>query len=567
LLPDTVSGFLSGSPAAYTVAIASPQFSNGAHIGPAAINRNSLAAFAQDTWTVTPHFALDYGVRWELYTPITERAHRTSGLLKANGVTEYVVNPQPGYRTDWKGWGPRVQGTWAPTSKLQAHAGGGITIIQPNLWQDNYLTGSAPFAVYPRLVAAQGAPVPYGFRIAPSQLPVAVTPTGQPVVPSGNPKLIQPNTVMDVDLYEKQIAALGASGVVSDLNLNAIDRNFSNARLYTWTMGSERKVGSLTADANYVGTASNHLPRVSFPNAFPYASPGFAPDTTFNSAGQVTGGLGVEQVITATAHSTYHALQTSLAGTVAHGGPGVQASYTWSKSIDDTSQVVGGTGSTGAVTQGFPQDPNNTHPEKGPSSFDVTHSFALSLAQDLHGEKAPFLSILPRSITAGWELLSISSISSGAPFTVFSGVQQTGYGSLGVDRPDQVGKPNLSTARSDRADYFGLGLGNPSYFNIPIHVPDGSGPNQGRFGTLGRDTFRGPAYYDYDVALIKDTPFGQRKSGVELVDLQFRSEFFNLFNIVNMGLPANIVNGTGFGEISKTAGTSRQIQFSLKLIY
>ena len=51
------------------------------------------------------------------------------------------------------------------------------------------------------------------------------------------------------------------------------------------------------------------------------------------------------------------------------------------------------------------------------------------------------------------------------------------------------------------------------------------------------------------------------------MDLQFRSEFFNLFNIVNMGLPANILNGSGFGEISKTAGNSRQIQFSLKLIY
>ena len=65
----------------------------------------------------------------------------------------------------------------------------------------------------------------------------------------------------------------------------------------------------------------------------------------------------------------------------------------------------------------------------------------------------------------------------------------------------------------------------------------------------------------------KNTAIGTRKSGAELVDLQFRSEFFNLFNIVNMGLPANVVDGSGFGEISKTAGTSRQIQFSLKLIY
>jgi hypothetical protein len=54
---------------------------------------------------------------------------------------------------------------------------------------------------------------------------------------------------------------------------------------------------------------------------------------------------------------------------------------------------------------------------------------------------------------------------------------------------------------------------------------------------------------------------------VERMDVQFRGEFFNLFNIVTMGLPSNILNGSGFGEISKTAGTSRQIQLSLKLIY
>jgi hypothetical protein len=151
---------------------------------------------------------------------------------------------------------------------------------------------------------------------------------------------------------------------------------------------------------------------------------------------------------------------------------------------------------------------------------------------------------------------------------VYSGVQQTGAGSIGTDRPDQTGVPHLSTARKVREDYFGQGANNASaFFSIPIHAAGGTGPNQGYFGTLGRNTFRGPAYYDFDFALIKDTPFGRRESGAERVDLQFRGEFFNLFNIVNMGLPANILTGTGFGEISKTAGTSRQIQFSLKMIY
>jgi hypothetical protein len=227
----------------------------------------------------------------------------------------------------------------------------------------------------------------------------------------------------------------------------------------------------------------------------------------------------------------------------------------------------GGTGSTGAVSQVIPQDPFNTHAEKGPSSFDVANSFSLSLAQDLHLDSAGFLQPVNKKATKGWELLSISTITSGSVFTVYSGVQQTGAGSNGTDRPDQIAKPHLSTARKVREDYFGLGAANASYFSIPINVPGGTGPNSGRFGTLSRNSFRGPAYYNYDFALIKDTPFGTRKSGSELVDLQFRAEFFNLFNIVNMGLPTNTIKGSGFGVISKTAGTSRQIQFSLKLIY
>ena len=149
--------------------------------------------------------------------------------------------------------------------------------------------------------------------------------------------------------------------------------------------------GILTADAGYVGTAASHLPRVSFPNGYPGATRAFAPYTQFDSAGEVIGGFGVENAITATAHSTYHALQTSLSGTVAHGGPDIQASYTWSKSIDDTSQVFGGTGSTGAVLAGSLKTLSIRILEKGPSSFDITHAFGLSLAQDLHLDRVRFL--------------------------------------------------------------------------------------------------------------------------------------------------------------------------------
>jgi hypothetical protein len=566
-LPDTLSSFLSGSPFAYIVAVAPPEISSGPHIGPAAINRNNYNAYVEDTWKAAPNLTIDYGLRWEYYTPITERAHRTAGFRMMNGSLDYVVYPQPGYTTSWNGWGPRVRTTWEPVKNLSLHVGGAVTAIPPNIWQDNMLTGGFPFVANPRRQSTSSLPLAYGFQISPSQLPAAYDFNGNNILANGTNK-IAPNTPVDIDRYERDLASVTESGAVSALNLAGINPALGNATLYTWTLGLERRFGNLTADINYVGTAAQKLPRIGFPNAYPGATAQFAPYTQFNSGGDVTGGFGVMNVVEDDVHSNYNGLQSTLSGTAGHGGPGIQASYTFSKSIDTTSLVLSGTGSTGATTSGASQNPFDLRAEKGPSAFDATHNFSLSVAQDLHLESASFLKPAPRVFTYGWEVLSISSISSGLPFTVYSGIQQTGAGANGVDRPDQIAKPHLSTARANREDYFGMGAGNASdYFNIPIHIAGGTGPNQGRFGTLGRNTFRGPAYYDYDFAVIKDTPFGRRPSGAERVDLQFRGEFFNLFNIVNMGLPANILNGTGFGEISKTAGTSRQIQFSLKLIY
>lgn len=271
--------------------------------------------------------------------------------------------------------------------------------------------------------------------------------------------------------------------------------------------------------------------------------------------------------MTSSSHSTYHSLQASVAKNSSRAGLGLQASYTYSKSLDDTSSVLGGLfGTTGVVLQTLPQDPWNPKADKGPSTFDVTHVFAASIIQILPLNRVSFLRPLSRKLTAGWQILNITTFTSGAPFSVYSGVQQTGVGSAGEDRPDLVAQPHFSTRHTSRADYFGRGADNTSFFLIPINVPGGTGPNQGRFGTLGRNTFRGPGFQNYDIALVKDTPFGKRGNG-ELATLEFRAEFFNVFNLVNFGLPSNVLRGTGFGFVNKTAGSSRQIQFSLKLIY
>jgi hypothetical protein len=255
-------------------------------------------------------------------------------------------------------------------------------------------------------------------------------------------------------------------------------------------------------------------------------------------------------------------------GAIGNSGPQLQLSFAWSKSLDDTSSTTGpGIGSTsGAASLAWPQNPFDTRADKGPSSFDVARAFTATVVQDLHAERAPVLGSLNSKLTRGWQFLSISTVTSGLPFTVYSGVQQTGAGSLGADRPNQIGTPALSTGRTVREDYFGLGAANASYFIVPIDVPGGTGPNDGVFGTLGRNTFRGPALYNFDFALIKDTTW---ESGARhrSINMQLRAEFFNLCNIVNFGLPSNILTGSGFGVISRTANNSRQIQFSLKTMF
>lgn len=567
-LPDTLSALLTASPFSYNVAVAPPEFPQGDQIGVAAISRYAVNFFVQDTWKISKRLVLDYGLRYEVYWPITERAKRTAGLAYTPAGQEYIINPQPGYKFNLNGFGPRVKLAYEASQKIQVTAGGSITTIPPNIWQDNFLTGSAPYVIYPRVTAAPGSPIQFGVPITPSELPGIYTPSGQNIFAAGSSSAVPPNTVWDVNRFEQGLAALNPSHQISAINTNTISPDFGNGYLAAWTFGLERHFAQLDANVGYTGTAGVRLPAINFPNGYPGATPQFAPYTRFDAAGNVIGGFGNELVLADRSHSTYHALQSSLQGNVAKNGPLIQVSYTWSKSLDDTSTVIGGfvAGASGASQPSVPQDPFNTRADKGPSTFDVGQAFSASVIQDIHVERLGWLKPLSPKATGGWQLLSISTLTSGLPFSVYSGVQQTGVGSNGVDRPDQIGTPVLSTSRKIREDYFGMSANNASYFYIPIGVPGGTGPNQGVFGSLGRDTFRGPAFHDFDFALIKDTPFGERGAG-ELVNLQFRAEFFNLFNIVNFGLPANIIRGSGFGEISRTASNSRQIQFSLKLIF
>jgi hypothetical protein len=578
-LPDSLSGLLTATPFSYNITAAADITPVGDKFDEAGVRREAYNIYFEDAWKATAQLTVNYGLRYEVNSRIHEATKRTSGpeFLGADGqpvpytdrtaTQVMLINPQPPYSQDWNGWGPRLGLDYALGKNTVLHAGGAINTIVPNLWQDNFLTAAIPYVFAPYVTALPGVFVPFQDTFVPVNLPTAYNVQGQPIFATGRTQDVPANTEIDLPRFQNDLTDLTPGHQVQLLTITGIARNFGNGYIGSWTAGVDHDFHDVKVNLSYVATAGIHLARVYAPNSYSGADAAHAPFTQFNSAGQATGGYGEEFLMTNGSHSTYHSLQASVTKNSARAGLGLQASYTYSKSLDDTSAVLGGLGpASGTVLQTLPQDPWNPSAEKGPSTFDVTHAFNVSVIQLLPLDRVGFLKPLGRTLTRGWQFLNITTMTTGSPFSVYSGVQQTGVGAAGADRPDLVSMPHLSTSRPVRDDYFGLGMNNYTFFNIPINLPGGTGPKSGRFGTLGRDTFRGPGYHDFDFALIKDTPFGHR-GNTELGNVEFRAEFFNLFNIVNFGLPSNIVRGSGFGVISKTSGTSRQIQFSVKVIY
>lgn len=578
-LPDSLLGLLTATPYEYSIAAPYRLTPTGNRFDEAAVRREAYAFYFQDAWKATPKLSINYGLRYELNSRIKEANHRTSvatpvgpdgkpsDFLTPGATQDFLYNPQPIYPLDRNGWGPRLAVDYALTKTTTLRAGGAITTILPNLWQDNFVTGGLPFVVQPLVTAQVGMPVPFSNAITPLQVPEPFTTSGQPLFASGSTSNVAANTPIDLAKFQQELEAATPGNETQLLSVSVMSRNFKNGYIGTYTAGVDHEFGWVRWSAAYVGTAGIHLARVFAPNGYAGAGPGFAKFTQFDSSGNAVSGFGPEFVMVSDSHSSYNALQTSVSGTSARIGLNFAASYTFSKSIDDTSAVLGGIpGGAGAILQAFAQNPLDERAEKAVSTFDVKHVFSVSVFQALPFDKVGFLQPLSPYVTRGWQLLNITTILSGPPFTVFSGIQQTSAGAGGTDRPDLLAMPDFSTSRTRREDYFGLGDNNNSFFLIPINVPGGTGPNSGTFGTLGRNTFRAPGYKQFDFALIKNTPFGRRgKSDLGMVE--FRAEIFNAFNTVNFSLPSNTVLGSGFGVISRTAGNSRQIQLSLKLIF
>jgi hypothetical protein len=193
------------------------------------------------------------------------------------------------------------------------------------------------------------------------------------------------------------------------------------------------------------------------------------------------------------------------------------------------------------------RDPLNARLDYGPVNFDVTHVLTTSFVWDLPGLRQR--SVPMRTLLGGWEASGILQLQTGAPFTVRSGGNFSGRLSS-LDTADLVPGQEITYTSGSKAERM------QKWFNTAAFKTNAPGT----VGQLGVNTMRGPGSWNLDFGLFKNFRFRERYA------VQYRAEFFNLFNHANLGMPNASVISPSFGRITSTSGP-RVIEMALKFVF
>jgi hypothetical protein len=510
--------------------------------------------FFQDDWKVNRRLTLNLGVRYELHEPFKEyRANSDEFHLGVPGFGTFDFDAYaagvhssvfpaaplgmvyPGDKTpdfpggvpstliptDKKQIQPRIGLAWDPfgNGRTSVRASAGLFTDALSAWSTSFAGNNLPY------IAINSNPDPPGTLSDPY---AGLTPF---------PQVSAANIATDPGFFQLQSDA------------TSWPKNFVHPRITSLTFGIQQQItNNLMVEAGYVGKLTRHgelwvsknlatfIPGTDPVTGEPYSTTANIQQRRLIDPGQL-GAIGQYE---SEGNSSFHSFQSTIRYRKSNFT--FTNSYTWSHSIDIASCDF-------ACLAG--QDPNNLVGSRGSSDFDRRHVDGLSLVYDVPTTYRGSSGAL-RQVINGWEVTGLMTASTGAPFSILDGYDAslTGAGSpLGgtQGRPDIVGNPNLSGGRSrseEIAEWF-----NPAAYQI--NAP-------GTYGTSGRNSLYGPGSFNTDLGVFKNFNLGER------AHLQFRSEFFNVFNNVNLGNPDNSMLSPTIGRIT-SAGSPRIIQFGLKL--
>jgi Carboxypeptidase regulatory-like domain/TonB dependent receptor-like, beta-barrel len=490
--------------------------------------------YAQDSFRVTSKLTLNYGLRYETSTPVTEANGKVATLVNLTDATPRIGGAFFNNPTK-RNFAPRVGLAWDPT-------GSGKTSIR------------ASFGMYDIL------PLPYLFINRTHGTPFFVQGNANcPCVDSNN----QP-------LFPDALSLLQGPGAKA--RVAYIEANPHRAYNDQWNFTIQRQLTASTAlTVGYVGSHAVHVPLgIEDMDQVPLSQVTFSPtgqpmfpiplDPNTNPPPTLKQEVKAIQRINPNFsrivgtlwrdYSKYNGLLVNVSKRLNHGFA-IQGAYTWSKSLDQGSATFSDNEYLNTAGPSYAFLPNL---QNGVSDFNITHNFTLNgtwnipVSEGLHGA--------PRAILSGWEVGSIFSAHTGVPFTVkinqdlgLTGNSRVNS-SAGGQRPDFNPGPGCTTNP--------VNPGNPTNY---INYNCFSLPALGTLGDLGRNTLRGPGFVDFDFSLFRNISLYQDR-----YKLQFRTEAFNALNHANYGAQTTLL-GSGQPLPPPTLTTSRQIQLGIKFIF
>ncbi len=503
--------------------------------------------FAQDDWKIRPNLTLNFGLRWEYYSPITERRGQLSNIfLPAPGdLAGATVKPVSQlYLSDYANFAPRLGFAYSPgafRSKLVVR--GGVGLFYDRIPDSAFTNarGNPPFFTRDNICCGTASNLfgtPFAGGVIQYVLGSGNSPTSYPV---------NPNLGFGIDPANGSVCGNAActQDVPGGVEIYGAQQNMEVPYVYEYSFGAEYSLPrNWVAGVSYEGSSSHKLIRL-INQKFLYPTP--------------TDNYGFSAVYFPMddVNANYNALTLRLTHQFSQNFQ-MEARYRWSKSLDELSS---GDAACSCDNQTYPQILSS---EYGPSDFDATHFVTVSGLYTLPDFRAnnPLLG----ELIGGWQLSGIMTAHSGFPWTPVSGtsVSTPGGPSLSPTRP--VGQTGMQPMHDTSNAAFTRSGGDFPGGGSLYFVTEPAGPPG-----IGRNSFRGPHYWGTDLSLAKQFRLPNSSYLGEAAKIDVRVNAFNLFNQLNLqpflfDSNATHLDRVQFGQ-ADSALAGRVVEFQVRLSF